>query len=75
MASLFEQLLQLLRHLLDQFRSTMKLCWGILKVYDTPGTIALLGNERLNRVECGYDIRLSRRHHADNRTENSHVGI
>src|SRR6266436_3589469 len=61
----FEHLPEFFRHLLDQFRSSVKLSRSSLKEFDAPCAIALGGDKCLMRVYCRIEVRLSWWHHPD----------
>jgi hypothetical protein len=52
----------------------VKLSRGILKKGNAPVTGTLRGHERLNRIDCGIDIRLPWWGHTGNRTKDGHFG-
>jgi hypothetical protein len=63
--NLFEQLPEFFRHVLDQFRSSVKLSRSILKEFDAPDAIVLRSDESLMRVDGGIEVRLPWWHHPD----------
>src|SRR5207302_7564384 len=67
------QLLQFFRQLLDQLWPAMKLRWGSLEQRHAPRPLLPGGDQRLDCVDRGINLRLSRRHHADYCPKNSRI--
>ena len=52
----------------------MKRGRGVLGDGNTPPSLLPRGNERLNRIDLGLEVRLPRRHHPRDRAEDGHLG-